>query len=217
MSMMKPLESLFQILLYVIPAKAGIQTASDLWTPIGVFPAPAFVGVNSDWGGCDRPVDNSEYTLLMNTKIIIALAFCFLLLSTQPLSAQQTVDSASNQAYNSIYVELLGIGYFGSLNYERMSDYVNVRIGLTAGIVASITHSWRVAQNDYLEVGGGGCLFVGIGGAGIFASPILGYTYHPFDGGFLLKIQTQYLFFNSGQGSFESRGFWIGVSLGHSW
>jgi hypothetical protein len=150
----------------------------------------------------------------------VAIRSCLLLATlglARPAFAQQqasqaTAAPAERTANDTVYLELLGPGLLGSLDYERLFDESAVRIGLGAIAVPEdpgsslhvsmpITLSYlgmRSAQHSF-EIGAGAAIIASSCNApnpcGVFwpepvtVAPVIlaGYRYQPSDGAFAFR------------------------------
>jgi hypothetical protein len=149
----------------------------------------------------------------------VAIRSCLLLATlglARPAFAQQqasqaTAAPAEHTANDTVYLELLGPGLLGSIDYERLFDELAVRIGFGAIVVpedpGSSLHLSVPMTLSYLGTRSGQHSFeVGVGAAIIASScnapnpcvfwpepvtvaPVLlaGYRYQPSDGGFAFR------------------------------
>lgn len=126
------------------------------------------------------------------------LVFLLFLVFSAVLNAQD-----DKRAANNIYVELLGNGYFYSLNYERMVlNSLACRVGVMYNLSNDNTNGGTVIPimvnflpfngKHHLEIGGGVTRFSGRlnwdEGAAYLPTAAIGYRYQPPEGGFLFKL-----------------------------
>ncbi len=128
--------------------------------------------------------------------------------STQTVQSTQASMKAERTAWNTVHLELAGLGTLFSLSYERFfSEGTAIRFGL--GLSPFVTFSGFLGEGEHrFEMGGG---FVLVDGGGIRSNPVLysalrlGYRYHPLKGGFNFAIAFTPIL---------SLAPWGGISLG---
>lgn len=141
--------------------------------------------------------------------------------SAQVVQSTQASVQAERTAWNTIHVELLGMGGSWSVGYEgAIARYLTIRLGASVnslGIVIPFTLNGFIGGEEHLCEVGGGVVFVGSygqdGRTGFDAALRLGYRYQPLHGGFNFAATfTPHIFL----AEYDSPHFqpWGGISLG---
>ncbi len=135
-------------------------------------------------------------------------------------AAQDTVQVRT--ARNAVYLELLGSGFLGSLNYERIfSEYISIRVGLSYVPVTMI--NFTLGGSSKFEAGIGMIYF---SKEGVKPSITIGYRYQPYAQGFFFRATPVVLYYGkessfnfAGSGSSSSgtswQGWLPGISFGY--
>lgn len=169
------------------------------------------------------------------TKMIKKLTLtAVLFISLYSVAYPQNHEPAERVSNNTVYGQLLGYGFFGTLGYERLfSDWFGGNVGL--GYVhleddedgEDIYIYFIPVYASLYPVGNSHRLYVDVGldiitgkveeasfesdyGTGVIGLAGIGYNYHPSDGGFYFKI---------GPSVFFGRDFytlWGGITFGYS-
>lgn len=155
----------------------------------------------------------------MKYIIIFCLAACCCFVHN--LSAQQdsTKTESTKFARHAIYVEGLGNGILGSLNYDfRVWKHLSFRFGLfgPVGMINGIMGS----ENNYLEIGAGagkGSYIDGSDPPYLYFTGTVAYRYQPQNGGLFFKVGlTPY--YKLKNEFYDTYGFklWGGIALGYT-
>lgn len=128
--------------------------------------------------------------------------------SAQVAQSTQASVQVERTAWNTVHLELAGLGTLFSLSYERfLSEGTAIRFGI--GLSPFVTFSGFLGEGEHrFEIGGG---FNLVDGGGIRSSPVLysalrlGYRYQPMKGGFNFALAFTPIL---------SLAPWGGISLG---
>lgn len=157
--------------------------------------------------------------------ILLSLATAFTLKAAP--ATQDTTQART--ARDGIYLELLGTGFLGSLNYERiLSEYISVRVSL--GIVETAMLNVSFGGSSKFEAGFGlafnGGINIGLSSLGFLVKGVypvfaIGYKYQPYSKGFLFRVTPIILYYGN-EFTFHSatygagRQWWLpGISFGY--
>jgi len=166
-------------------------------------------------------------------KLSVGLAFAVLLLF---LSVNVQAQENSRERGRGVFVEILGNGLIGSINYDQRFEKRFDGLGFKGGISYFAFNGSSVAafpfglyyllgkDGKYFEVGLGGTYLrfadrsntFSVGdertfGSGIAGNMVFGYRREPVDGGFLFRASMTPIF---GSGTFLP--FYFGISLGYA-
>lgn len=127
--------------------------------------------------------------------------------STQMAKSTQASVQAERTAWNTVHLELAGVGFLFSLSYERFfSEGTAIRFG---GPAPFVTFSGFIGEGEHRFEIGGGFVLVDVGAIRsslvLYSALRLGYRYQPLKGGFNFAITFT---------PTELFPLWGGISLG---
>ena len=167
-------------------------------------------------------------------KVFVLVIFVLFISNNIKAQAKQDIDSTAN---NNIYLEILGNGFFYSLNYERFfSRNFSVRGGIMIFPASGTSEEGHTLDitilifpimanylinfgNHNIELGIGPNLFYASGntdvagdfsGFAVGATARIGYLYYPTDGGFNIRFAYTPILSEVFTHS-------IGLGIGYSW
>lgn len=165
---------------------------------------------------------HTKYWLLL---FVGSMLFFIYRASSQQLS--DTTASPAKRLDHTFFVELLGNGVIGTLNYDLLINRsISFRIGLfpyTAlgffSMPLTISPLIRLSENGshFVELGGGLTVICGgahSGGCGSLGTLIAGYRYQPVGGGFFFKLAWTPIFIDDPYVTFGKN--WAGLGFGFS-
>lgn len=128
--------------------------------------------------------------------------------SAQVVQSTQANVQAERTAWNTVHLDLAGLGSLFSLSYERFfSEGAAIRFGI--GPSSFVTFSGFIGEGEHRFEIGGGFVLVDNGAIrsslALYSALRLGYRYHPLKGGFNFAIAFTPIL---------SLAPWGGISLG---
>ncbi len=163
-------------------------------------------------------------------------SFCIFIFLLPIFSALAQIRASSEAAKNAVYIEALGIGGYGSLNYERVLfkrnrlDF-NIRLGLSTyhtndftnrfnpDLIFPLAISALYGHNHHIEIGAGKVIssvvylneeeFRASRRLRFNSNVFVGYRYQRNEGGFIYRVTYSPLFTEN------VRWTWGGVSIGY--
>lgn len=154
---------------------------------------------------------------------ILSLGIVISFVVTTAGYAQPEKADSSNKAHNTIYVEMVGSGIVGSLNYERriLSNRLALRGGIyyitmfsvgfaTIPFTASVL--FRLGNTDFFAELGGGLTFIVVEDkdTDLVGTTIIGVRYQPDNGGLFTRLALMPTTFE------KTKLYHLGIAFGYS-